>query len=207
VKAVLIDVGGVLMGNHWPAAALAWGERLGLSEQAFMAALFGGNDDQVLIGRMTEAEWWDVVGQRLRIGAADRLELRQDLEAREVWDTALVALLRRLRGRVKTAIVSNAWPELRTRMASQGLLDVVDEIVLSCEAGCAKPDQRIFEIALERVANGPIDTLFVDDTPEHVAVARSLGMHAHLHTSTHETIATIEWFVTDVIPPNGLHRY
>ena len=50
-KAILIDVGGVLVPSILSAAAADWGGRLGLPPAAFLAALFGGSDDQVLTGR------------------------------------------------------------------------------------------------------------------------------------------------------------
>jgi putative hydrolase of the HAD superfamily len=149
-KAVLIDLGGVLADDYLPAAAAAWGTRLGISQQAFLAALFGGSDDQVLTGRVSEPAWWDVVAARLHAGPGVVAELRQDLASREVWDQALVALLRRLRGHAKTAIVSNAWPSARVGMSRAGMLDITDEIVLSCEAGYAKPDPRIYHAALRQ---------------------------------------------------------
>jgi putative hydrolase of the HAD superfamily len=163
-KAVLIDLGGVLIPDCLPAAAAAWSTRLGLTQQAFLGALFGGSDDQVLTGQVSEPAWWNIVAGRLGAGPGLLAELRQDLATREGWDEALVALLRRLRGHAKTAIVSNAWPGTRARMAEAGKLDVADEIVLSCEAGYAKPDARIYQAALRRLAAAPGDALFIDDT-------------------------------------------
>lgn len=64
--ALLIDVGGVLLPDHLPGAAQAWGRRLGVRPEAFLAALFAGNDDRILIGRTSEADWWDIIAERLR---------------------------------------------------------------------------------------------------------------------------------------------
>lgn len=194
-KAVLIDLGGVLTRDYLPAAAGAWAARLGITQQAFLGALFGGSDDQVLIGQVTEPAWWDIVAGRLAIGTGLLAELRRDLAARETWDEALAAHLRRLRSRAKTAIVSNAWPGTRARMSQARMRGIVDEVVLSCEAGYAKPDPRIYRAALQQLAAGPADALFIDDTPGHVAAAESLGMTGHLHTSTAGTITRIEEFL------------
>lgn len=194
-KAVLIDLGGVLLPDYLSAAAIAWSTRLGLTQQAFLGALFGGSDDQVLTGQVSEPAWWDIVAARLGAGPGLLAELRADLASREVWDEALAALLRRLRGHVKTAIVSNAWPEARARIAEAGKLDIADEIVLSCEAGYAKPDPRIYQAALRQLAAAPGDALFIDDTPGHVTAARSLGMTGHLHTSPAGTITRTEDFL------------
>jgi putative hydrolase of the HAD superfamily len=194
-QAVLIDLGGVLVGDYLPAAAAAWGTRLGISQQAFLAALFGGSDEQVLTGRVSEPAWWDIIAARLHAGPGVMAELRQDLAAREVWDQDLVALLRRLRGHARTAIVSNAWPGTRARISRAGMGDITDEIVLSGEAGYAKPDPRIYHAALRQLAASPGRALFVDDTPGHVAAAQALGLAGHLHTSTAATITRIEDFL------------
>lgn len=194
-KAILIDLGGVLIPDYLPAAAAEWSTRLRASEQSFLDALFGGNDDQVLIGRVSESSWWRIVADRLQASPDLLAELQRDLASREVWDGALVALLRRLRGRARTAIVSNTWPRMRARMSQAGLLDIVDEVVLSCEVGYAKPDARIYAFALQRLTADPGNVLFIDDTPGHVAAAESLGMTGHVHTGTADTIARIENFL------------
>lgn len=85
-----------------------------------------------------------------------------------------MAFLRRLRGHARTAIVSNAWPHMRAEMIRAGLLDIADELVLSCEIGCAKPDARIYAAALHCLAAEPADALFIDDAPGHVTVAAAL---------------------------------
>ncbi|TCO59544.1 HAD family hydrolase [Actinocrispum wychmicini] len=193
--AILIDIGGVLVPDHPSTAATEWSTRLGISPPAFLAALYGGNDDQVLIGRTSEESWWSIVGNRLGIDRDLIATIRSDLTARQTWDDTLVAGLRGLRGCAKTAIVSNTWPHMRTTMANAGLLDMVDAIVLSCEVGFAKPDPRIYTTALQRVSARPADTLFIDDTPGHVATARSLGMTGHVHTNTRDTLTRIQEFL------------
>ncbi|CAM4242365.1 HAD family phosphatase [Nocardia ninae] len=193
--AILIDIGGVLVPDYLTAAAAEWSSRLGISPSAFLAALFGGSDDQVLIGRISEESWWRIVGDRLAVGPDLINTIRCDLASRETWDATLVASLRNVHGLAKTAVVSNAWPHIRTRMANAGLLDMVDAIVLSCEVGYAKPDPRIYIAALQRVGARPEEALFIDDTPGHVAIARSLGMAGHLHTSTSDTLARILEFL------------
>ncbi|WP_306796112.1 HAD-IA family hydrolase [Nocardia sp. XZ_19_369] len=193
--AILIDIGGVLVPDYLTAAAAEWSSRLGMSPSAFLAALFGGSDDQVLVGRISEESWWNIVGDRLAVGPDLVDTIRCDLASREAWDADLVAGLRSLHGLAKTAIVSNAWPQLRIRMANAGLLGIVDAIVLSCEVGYAKPDPRIYIAALQCVGAHPAEALFIDDTPGHVAIARSLGMAGHLHTSTSDTLARILEFL------------
>lgn len=186
MTALLIDVGGVLSPDHWGPAAEHWAGRLGITPEAFLSAVFGGNDDQVLIGRMSEDAWWEVVAGRLRIDGETIRAIRADLAGRQTWDAALLDCLRSLRGRVGIALVSNAWG-----LADGGVRELADAVVLSCDVGYAKPDPRIYTDALQRLGAEPAEALFVDDTPGHVEAARSLGMAGHVHGDTAQTIARV----------------
>lgn len=194
-RAILVDVGGVLLSDGLPAVAAAWSLRLGLPERSLLAAIFGGSDDQVLIGQSSESGWWSTVGDRLGVGAAVIAELRHDMTHAGTWDDLLLTYFRRLRGRAGTAIVSNAWPQLRVRLRETHLEDLVDEVVLSCEVGWAKPDQRIYGLTLQRLGVTPKDALLIDDVPGHVAAAQSAGLAGHRHVSSADTIAQIERFL------------
>ncbi len=52
------------------------------------------------------------------------------------------------------------------------------DIVVSGEVGLAKPDPRIFGLAIERCRLDPPRTVFIDDSPGNVAAGRDAGMHA-----------------------------
>ena len=54
VRSVLLDLGGVLETGCWPGLAEAWAPRLGITTQQMLAAVFGGSDETVLVGRMSE---------------------------------------------------------------------------------------------------------------------------------------------------------
>ena len=196
MKALLVDFGGVLVVDLWPRAAADWGPRLGVEPAAFLSALFAGDEEGVLVGRTDEPAWWEVVAQRLGIRRPVLDELIADLARREVWDEELVAYLGRVRGRARVTVVSNAWPDTRRRIESVRGHGVLDDLVLSCEVGMAKPDPGIFELALERSGASADEALFVDDAEVNIAAARRLGLGAHRHTGAAETIEAIEDFLS-----------
>ena len=189
---MIIDIGGVLVHDRLTETVDRWARRLAMSQADMLAAIYGGNDDAVLVGRVSEDEWWEVVRDRLGINTS---RLRADLESGQTWNDDLIALLRDLKATTRTAILSNAWPSQRSRMAAVGLADVVHDLLLSCEIGYAKPNVSAFKVALQCLATDPARTLFVDDTAGHVDAAAALGMHVHLHSSTKETIEVIRKFV------------
>lgn len=194
-KAVLVDLGGVLVGDLWPEAARDWGARLGVEPAAVLSALFSGHEEAVLVGRVAEEDWWRLVGRRLELGETTLAELIEDLARRETWDEGLARHLAAARRRARVVLVSNAWPDTRRRVERHGGDQVLDAVVLSCEVGVAKPDEGIYAVALDRAGVRAAEAIFVDDIEVNVAAARRLGLSGHLHTGREGTIAAIEEFL------------
>ena len=84
---------------------------------------------------------------------------------------------RRRRG-FKTGIVSDGRADMqRAKIDHMGLGPLIDAIVISGEVGVAKPDPRIFEIALKAIGTTAKETVFVGDHPESDIVAPAkMGM-------------------------------
>jgi HAD superfamily hydrolase (TIGR01493 family) len=109
-----------------------------------------------------------------------------------------------------SAIVSNWDVSLRGILGELGLSGLVDDVVVSAEAGAAKPRPDIFELALRRLRCAPARALFVGDSPEtDVAGALAAGMHAVLLDRTGsavddlevERVFTLESIVGLLVPP------
>jgi 2-haloacid dehalogenase len=83
--------------------------------------------------------------------------------------------------------LSNMEPEaFRIRHARFSFMTWFDGHVISGIEGVAKPDQRIFEILLERYALAPEATVFVDDVQRNVEAARALGINAVRYTGAEQ---------------------
>jgi 2-haloacid dehalogenase len=65
------------------------------------------------------------------------------------------------------------WPHAPRRFA---FLDLLDGVVVSGTEGVAKPDPRIYEIAVERSGLPASSLVFVDDKERNVEAARAAGM-------------------------------
>lgn len=106
------------------------------------------------------------------------LELRRGFLQRQIVPLrgatdALAAAGRRV-GRV--GLLSNCSSDVPAVFAETALASLVDDAVFSCSVGLAKPDERIFHLAAERLGVPPDRCLFVDDREENLAAARSVGM-------------------------------
>ena len=92
-----------------------------------------------------------------------------DPEAKPVLDA--------LRPLYRTALITNwdhaSW--IRRWLADSEITGWFEDIVVSDEAGCAKPDPRIFRISLERLGLEPEEMAYVGDSPEDIRGALAVG--------------------------------
>jgi putative hydrolase of the HAD superfamily len=83
---------------------------------------------------------------------------------------------------LKTAIVSNYDSRLHRVVEELGLGPFLDAVVVSSEAGWAKPSPRIYHAALAELGLAPGEALMVGDRPvEDVAGAAAAGLQALLY--------------------------
>lgn len=90
------------------------------------------------------------------------------------------ALLRELDEAGAPLFALSNWPADTFWVARERfvVLEVFSDIVVSGEVGLAKPDPRIYTLALERFGRRPAECTFVDDRPDNVDAAATLGLEA-----------------------------
>lgn len=112
--------------------------------------------------------------------AATALKYRSDyMDARRAVAGAR-SLVAAIRGRAKVGIVSNNMlQEQRDKLEFCGLSAHVDALIVSEEAGVAKPDPAIFRMALQALGVGADETVMLGDSwVADVVGARAAGIRA-----------------------------
>lgn len=80
---------------------------------------------------------------------------------------------------LQTGVVSNFDQRLRPLLGQLGLHGLLDVITLPADAGAAKPDQRIFDVALKRLGLTAHHSAYVGDHAlQDIEAARSVGLRA-----------------------------
>jgi putative hydrolase of the HAD superfamily len=74
--------------------------------------------------------------------------------------------------------VSNCDENTRALLAELKVTTLVDALALSCEIHSAKPDKKIYQVALHKLGVKPENALFVDDNAQFCAGATALGCTA-----------------------------
>jgi len=163
--------------------------------QAGQAELF----DQIETGQISPAEFRAALRTHYELDGTDA-------EIDAAWGALLLdvpaerlALIAELRWQGhQTALLSNTnslhIDAVNRRLAQQyglknGIADCLDRVFYSQEVGLRKPGEEIFRHALREMNWQPADTLFIEDSPQHIATARWLGLRV-LHLAPPLTLTT-----------------
>ncbi len=170
------------MQTRWDAVTQRLAEMSGLTSEAVMQAVTGEVGFQFMLGRFDAAEFHRrLTGQfKVEIDADDFFALWRGVIA--VDDDAtrpggIYDIVTRLRGRYRLAIGSNTDALHYARgLELQPSLEDFDDVLLSYELGCCKPDPQFFVLGLRKLGVQADECVFIDDRPDNVAAASSLGI-------------------------------
>lgn len=189
IRAVIWDMGGVLLRTEDPAPRRQWEERLGLEPGELARLVFDGEPGRrAAVGRADGDAVWSWVAARLNLPQADLPRLREAFFAGDRLDDGLIAAIRSLRPRRRTGMISNAWPGWRGVLEGWKVDQAFDEILTSAEEGVAKPDPEIYLRALRRLEVASPQAVMVDDVEQNLVAARALGLQT-VHFRSREQCA------------------
>jgi epoxide hydrolase-like predicted phosphatase len=180
VEAIIFDLGGVLLrtADFSPRERLA--TKLGMSRAQLEDFIFGGESGvRAQRGEITVNEHWEKLQRQLNCTQQEFTLILDEFFGQDQLDKELMGYVRGLHQRYKTALLSNAWDDLRQVIAEKWHFeDVFDAIIISAEVGVAKPDPRIFQLTLDRLGVNASQAIFVDDMAVNIEAARFIGMNA-----------------------------
>ncbi len=182
---VAFDLGGVLYDTEVERFALAAGQAFGCTEPQLVKATFTS-------GLWHQVETGALDGEGFLRGLLGELGIAADPQALETlrrgWLDILAlrpgvpALLDRLRA--PAVVWSNTDPIHGGSVRDASPLGRrLQGWYFSCELGVEKPSAVFFQRALEHMGCMPARVCYVDDRPDNVAAARSLGVDAFLASS------------------------
>ncbi|MEO8040772.1 MAG: HAD family phosphatase [Betaproteobacteria bacterium] len=181
MDAIIFDLGGVLIDwNPRYLYAPVFGPELDAME-TFLAQVCPPEWNHQMDGGLPFA---DAVAERQRQFPhhSDLIALWKDRWPQMLGDAfpETLAILAELRERGHRLIALTNWSAETFPVARQrfGFLDWFEDIVVSGEVRVAKPDPRIFRLALERNRLDAARTVFIDDTRANVVAALALGLTA-----------------------------
>jgi len=196
IRAVLFDFGNTLFAHDpLPATIARVADQLGTPIDSKRAGAMAAEIDaaahtsaELMHPRDLDAAVWQTRWALLYGLADDEVAglgaaLLADMHDPDRWvpfaDAGVVLGALRASG-VRVGVVSNTGWNVRTAFARHGFTDLIDSYTLSYEAGCTKPDPRIFATACSALGVDPAHTLMVGDDPRADSGAVAAGMRVLL---------------------------
>jgi epoxide hydrolase-like predicted phosphatase len=199
ISTIISDIMGVLLlkNPHWQ-NDVYWEKRLGLPRGALFSALFETETDQAaILGHVSQQEVFRRASLTLRLPEGALNDFEQALWEERLFNQELAVFLQQLRPRYKTALLSNAWSDARRHIERLFQLHkFVDLQIFSAEEGLAKPDPRLYRLALSRLEIQPAEVIFINDREENILAAQQIGMHTILFEQNEQAIAALQNMLT-----------
>ena len=178
MNAIIFDWGGVLCEDTALGLISYFTKALAVTPEALVNAYrpFAAEYQKGLI---SENELWEGMSAALGVERPHNPSLwGEALRAIYVPNEEMLDLASAIKKKGYTVgLLSNAEMAAMQFFYEQGYGAIFDAAVFSCAEGTRKPEQRIYEIALERLGTKPHETVFIDDRADFIAGAQQLGIH------------------------------
>ena len=185
IEVVYFDLGKVIVDFDHSRAAQELLKLTPLSLKEAMAVLSDGElVSEYETGRLSSQEHYRKVCRRLQMEVSIE-------KFRELWGSMFLpepllseSFLQDLKKRYRLMLLSNT-NEIHFDFVIQNypILRMIEERLLSYQAGCMKPQARIFELAIKKAGVAPENIFFTDDRPENIEAAQRSGIQALLFQS------------------------
>lgn len=190
IKNLLIDLGGVLYAIDY--ARIESGMKRIQNQAKAPAVTYSKSFQDELFSQFERGE---ISPEEFYQGMKGKFELdasQEDFES--VWNSMLfglipgrMELIRGLKQRYKLYLLSNTnivhynflLPEC------QDIFNLFDKCYFSFQMGLRKPSAEIFLEVIQENQLVPEETLFIEDSPQHIVTARQLGLNTLFAEDTH----------------------
>jgi len=141
-----------------------------------------------LVGEISMSEYWQAIGPSLNLHSPEAVHaFQQRYYSDEKINPGVFNILKQLVKCYRLAIVSNHPPGLKMWLKEWAIDRFFETVFCSGDAGVAKPARAPFVLTLDRMGVTAAEAIFIDDTEQHLAAARSLGLHG-IHFTTAEKL-------------------
>ncbi len=187
IRTVIFDLGGVLVRTEDRIPRQLLAEKFGMTYDEMDALVYGSPSSKLAgEGKISAQQHKETVLKTLGLPLDSFNSFGDEFWGGDRLDKKLVEFIEGLRGEYTTALLSNAWDDLRHLLVNFWKIDgIFDHIFISAELKLAKPDPKIYQHVISELHKDPSEMIFVDDFIENVEAARTAGLGA-IHFSSRE---------------------
>lgn len=177
MKAIIFDFGGVVSTRgNFDKAKEKFSKIFGVSKDDF-DAVFTKNWYLWRDDKINEKRFWDNISNELNF-EYNFEQVKKITRNITKINNSMVSLIKEIRNKYKIYILSNHAREwFNHTIKKDGLDELFDGIFTSFEAQVSKPEKEIYLKFLEKFGCEASECVFIDDKPENIDAAKSLGFN------------------------------
>jgi len=192
IKAIVFDMGGVLVNDDWPAYAKVVAQKHGIDEEEYLKFHIDLTHAKHDVGMCTTTEFVQEISDHFNIHLSLEEFDKDTLEIFHPINMELMDLIGSLKGKYLLGMLSDNNPLFVERYRNTLKLDrYFDFQIFSCEAKMSKPRDEIYKLMLVTASLRPDEIVFIDDKKRNLKPAKKLGIHTILFT---DAIKMVEEF-------------
>jgi len=198
VRAVIFDMGGVLVRTVDPTRRTNLAKKYGMTYQEIDTLVFGSETARLAtVGQIPEEDHWDSIAEQLKLSKPELNQFQADFWTGDELNHELVSFIKEIHSSRKTGLLSNAWSGARASLASKfSFLHLFDVSVFSAELGMAKPDPRFYDWILNKLGVQAAESIFVDDFLVNIEAAQALGFMTIHFKDNKQTLLELKTLIT-----------
>ncbi|MDZ7843440.1 MAG: HAD family phosphatase [Anaerolineales bacterium] len=180
ITTVIFDLGGVLVRTEDRVPRKKLAKQYGMDYWELSNLVYRTESSKkATVGEISADEHWKNLQEELGLDDQQLQRFEEEFWGGDVLDEELIDFIRDLKADYTTALLSNAWDNLRLLMRETWNIDqVFDQIFISAEIKLAKPDDRVYQYIIHQLEGEPGEMVFLDDFEENVKAARQNGINA-----------------------------
>ena len=183
IRAILFDYGGVIADEGFYDGLGVIAKKQGLEhKQLHKMGMDSVFESGFVLGKGTEAEFWDLLRKKAAITGSDD-ELRNEILPRFRLRPWMIDTIRDLRQQgYIVALLSDQVDWLDWLDAEQDFLKEFDQLFISNRMGKGKRDPSLFDDVVNKLELRPEQALFIDDAKGNIERAASRGLKVIRYT-------------------------
>ncbi|MCD6400657.1 MAG: HAD family phosphatase [Anaerolineales bacterium] len=180
IRAIIWDFGGVILRTTNPESRNQLASEFGMTRLELEYLVFASPlGKKAQLGEITPDDLWAGLLSNLGAPIEESKTIQKRFWGGDCLDHNLIEYIQSLKSSYKTALLSNAWKDLRHLLNNEWEISkIFDEIIVSAEVKVMKPDPQIYQITLERLNIDAHEAIFIDDFERNIKGAQRVGMHA-----------------------------
>lgn len=197
IKAIIVDVGGVLIYTHRREFRERWAERLNIEPIELENLVFNSKSGYLSqLGQKSSHEHWQWLGHYLGLNPTDLKIMKHDFFSGDKINETLLSYCCQLRkSNYSLGIVSNFFDDARFLWTTRfPILQHFEYVVISSEVKCMKPEPQIYYNILQAIQIKPEEAIFIDDFKENIDGAMKVGLQTIHFKTNQDTMTSIQTF-------------